>query len=48
MNKQQLKNTYEEDETIRKHKENDWLNFVQKELANIKFTSSSFIFSHVD
>jgi len=37
---QQLKKNYEEAETIRKNRENDWLSFVQKELASIKHSSS--------
>ncbi|OUM62851.1 hypothetical protein PIROE2DRAFT_10775 [Piromyces sp. E2] len=40
-NEEKLMKDREEEETLRKNKENDWLRFVQKELANMNLSSSS-------
>ncbi|ORX78791.1 hypothetical protein BCR32DRAFT_294843 [Anaeromyces robustus] len=40
-NEKQLKESQKEKDAIRKSKENDWLSFVQKELASININSSS-------
>jgi len=40
-NKEKLMKDREEEETLRKNKENDWLNYVQKELANMNLSSTT-------